>query len=75
MAELADVQVSKELDLKIELVGGDAKLSAVYTGKDASVSIVVTLHPDLLLDHVKGIIPGGIDDAVIELVKAAIKKA
>lgn len=70
-----DIQLSKELELKMELSGGNIILSAVYTGTQASASMGVTVHPDILIDQLTALIPGTIDDALGAVLKAALKAA
>jgi hypothetical protein len=70
---LVDDQVSKELELKIEFKGGDLLLSAVYAGKGVGAQMGVNVSPDYFLDQLKLAIPGQIDDAIIDVLKAAFK--
>lgn len=75
MGELVQEQLGPEAKLDLKLEGGKLILSVVYEGKEAGASMGVSLEPGLFLDKLKGLIPGQIDDAVIELIKAALKNA
>ncbi len=63
--------VAYDLELvegKIKISVGSAKLEGV------NVALEVSVDASLFLDKLKGIIPGQIDDAVIEVLKAAFLK-
>lgn len=70
-----DIQLSKELELKMELKDGKIQLSAVYSGDQAGAQMGVTLDPALFIDHLAALIPGKVDDALFEVLKAALKAA
>lgn len=72
MAELANIQKGEgALSLKIE--EGKVKVVLSYDGKQADAKLEVTLGADEYLDMLKEAIPGSIDDAVIEMLKVAMK--
>ena len=55
-----DVQIAKEVDLKISVAAG-------------KVILTVSVDSDMLLDELAAKIPGSVDDAVIAVIKAALK--
>jgi hypothetical protein len=63
------VELYQEGELKAELDNGQIVLT--YGGKGATA--VVSIDAGYLLDKLAAAIPGSIDDAVIGVVKAAIK--
>jgi hypothetical protein len=71
--ELVNKELSKEASAKVELIEGKIviKSSLDTAGVDAIAQVVV--DGDYFFDKLKEIIPGQIDDAVIELFKAAVK--
>lgn len=74
-----EVQMGPEAKAEVNFEGSDAILSMVYAGADAEASLQVKIHAKPLLikalDHLKVLIPGQIDDAVIEEAKALLLKA
>lgn len=64
MAELVDMG---ELDIKFE----EGKLKLVYAGKGGGGMVYAEI--DYFMDKLKDAIPGEIDDAIIELLKGAMK--
>ena len=75
MGELADVHLSKELEMKISVSAGSVDLSLVYSGAQATATMGVKLSVDAFLSQLEAAIPGKLDDAVIEILKAALKAA
>jgi len=63
----------KELDVNVELKEGKVKLSVAYDGAQADAGAFIVISVDELLDKLAAKIPGQIDDAVIALVKGALK--
>lgn len=71
--DVAQGQVGPELKYDIVVAGGKVKISVSYDGAQADASLVISLDSDLLLDKLAEKIPGKIDDAVIGLIKVALK--
>jgi len=71
------VIVEKELgevgDLKVEVVAGKILVSVSAAKPGAQADLKVNLDPDHFLDKLAAAIPGQIDDAVINMLKAALK--
>lgn len=63
----------KELDVKVSVAGGKVKLEALLDTDKVDVAASVSISVDELLDQLKAKIAGPIDDAVIDLFKAALK--
>lgn len=72
MTELANVQKG-EANLSVKIEEGKVKLSIKYDGVQADAELSVTLEVDQYLDMLKAAIPGSVDDAIIELLKSAMK--
>lgn len=72
---MKEFDVSKEVQVDVDLQDGKVVLEAKYDGKQADASVKVAIDAGLLLDKLKDKIPGKIDDGVIELLKAALKAA
>lgn len=66
-----DIGPEAHYDLKME--NGLLKLAVDYKGAEVGAGASVSIEPGLFLDKLKGLIPGQIDDAVIELLKNALK--
>ena len=72
MTELANIQKGEgNLTLKIE--EGNVVMSVKYDGQQADAELKITLEADKYLDMLAEAIPGEIDDAVIALLKGAMK--
>jgi len=59
------------VDYDLELVGANLKLVVGSQAEGVSASLVVLVEPGHFLDKLKALIPGKIDDAVIDVLKAA----
>ena len=72
MTELANIQKG-EANLSIKIEEGKVKLAVSYDGKQADAMFEVSLDSDQYLDMLAEAIPGDIDDAIIALLKGAMK--
>lgn len=62
-----------EAALDVDFKDGKLRLSVSYDGKGADAGIYVDLEPEYFLDKLAAAIPGKLDDAVIEMLKGALK--
>lgn len=69
------VEVSKELEVKIEVKEGKIILIGDYEGKLGGVELKLSVSAEQLVDAITAKIPGEIDNKLGELLKAALKKA
>ena len=69
------LEVSKELEVKIEIKEGKIFLIGDYEGKLGGVELKLSVNTDQLIDAITAKIPGEIDNKLGELLKAALKKA
>ena len=69
------VEVSKELEVKIEVKEGKIVLIGDYEGKLGGVELKLSVSSEQLVDAITAKIPGQIDDKLGELLKSALKKA
>ena len=69
------LEVSKELDVKIEVKEGKIILVGDYEGKIGGAKLELSVSTDQLIDAICAKIPGEIDNKLGELLKAALKKA
>lgn len=67
------IVISPEVKVDVKLANGKLFLVSKYDGKDVDADVSVGIEVDLLLDKVKELIPGKIDDALIDVLKAALK--
>jgi len=71
--ELLAKELGAEADLSIALVAGKLELKLSYDGKGAGASVAVNLEPDYFIEKLAAVIPGKLDDAVLEILKSALK--
>jgi len=72
MSDLVEIKKG-EASLDLDFKEGKLRLSVSYDGKGADAGLFVDLDPDYFLDKLKAVIPGQIDDAIIEMLKGALK--
>jgi len=70
---ILDKEMSSEADLKLEIRGGDVYLGVIYASKGAEGEVSMKISSDYFIDKLKAAIPGEIDDAILEIFKAALK--
>ncbi len=63
----------KEFDMKLVISGGLVKIVGDYVGSGGAAKLEAGISVDYFIDELKAKIPGQIDDAVLEIVKAALK--
>lgn len=71
--DLSQQELGSEGQLDLKLVGGNLVLSITHASKGANASLSISVQSDYLIDKLKGVIPGGVDDAILEVLKAALK--
>ena len=69
------LEVSKELEVKIEIKAGKIFLVGDYEGKLGGAKLELSVSTDQLIDAVTKKTENTIDDKLGELLKAALKKA
>ena len=69
------VEISKELDVKIEVKEGKIILVGDYEGKLGGVKLELSVSADKLIDAIVLKTDNTIDDKLGELLKSALKKA
>ncbi len=69
------LEVSKELEVKIEIKEGKIVLIGDYEGKLGGVELKLFVSADQLIDAIVAKTDNTIDDKIGELLKAALKKA
>lgn len=72
MSDLVELKKG-EATLDVDFKDGKLRLSVSYDGKGADAGLFVDLDPDYFLDKLKAVIPGQIDDAIIDMLKGALK--
>lgn len=65
--------IGSEGKVDVKLQNGKVYLVGAYDGVDMDAKLEVGVEVDVLLDKLAAKIPGKIDDAVIGLLKAALK--
>lgn len=63
-----------EVSIDADLVNGSPQVSLKYSGKQVQFELSGRGDLSAFLDMAKGLIPGSIDDVVIDFVKAEIAK-
>ena len=69
------VEVSKELEVKIEVKEGKIILIGDYEGNLGGVELKLSVSAEKLIDAIVAKTDNTIDDKIGELIKAALKKA
>ena len=69
------LEVSKELEVKIEVKEGKIVLIGDYEGKLGGVELKLSVSADQLIDAIVAKTDNTIDDKIGELLKSALKKA
>ena len=72
MSDLVEIKKG-EATLDVDFKEGKLRLSVSYDGKGADAGLFVDIDPDYFLDKLKAVIPGQIDDAIIDMLKGALK--
>ena len=62
-----------ESSVDVDFVDGKLRIALAYDGKGADAGLYIDVEPDYFLDKLKAVIPGQIDDAIIEMLKGALK--
>lgn len=71
--ELLDKELGSEGKLDLDLKEGNIELSVSYDGKGLDGAVSVKVDTDYFMDLLKEKIPGDIDNAIIDIIKAALK--
>jgi hypothetical protein len=71
---LVSGDLGPETKYDVSFKEGSLQVSVNYMGKLAGGSVALKIPADAVLDAIKNAIPGKVDDAVIELIKASLKK-
>lgn len=71
--ELAQGEIGAEGSYDLALVGGKLVLSVKHASKGAELGVSVAVDGDYFADKLAAAIPGKLDDAIIGMLKAALK--
>lgn len=71
--EIAKGSLGAEVNYDLKMLDGMLQVMAVYKGEQTGASVSVSVDPSKFLDKLKELIPGSVDDVVIELMKSALK--
>ncbi len=72
-AKLHEQELGSEGNLLLEVKGGKVVLSILHKSKGGEVSVAASLDPDYFIDKMAAAIPGKLDDAVLAILKGALK--
>lgn len=72
--DLVEKDLGKELKLKLDFTSGKLQLGVILDSEGVDVGVNVAVDSDYFLDLLADAIPGEVDDAIIEMLKAAFKK-
>jgi len=67
------IEIGKEGKVDVKLANGKLYLVGAYDGVDLDAELKIGIEVDVLLDKLAEKVPGKIDDAVIQVLKAALK--
>ncbi len=65
--------IGSEGDFSLDLVEGKILITAKYAGKGGDAELKVNVAPDYFIDKLAAMIPGTMDDMVLNLLKGALK--
>jgi hypothetical protein len=71
--EIVKHEISKEANVTVEITEGNIVLKAALDTSGLGAQLITTVNGDYFFDKLKEAIPGQIDDAVIDMLKAAVK--
>lgn len=71
--DLVNEKVGAEGEVKIVISGGAVAFVGGYMGKGGSAELKLSLSADYFMDQLAAAIPGTFDDAIIGMLKSAIK--
>lgn len=71
--EILSKQISPEAQAKVDIADGKLMLSAVLDTQGVDASVTVSVDTGYFFDELAKKIPGTIDDAVLALLKQAVK--
>lgn len=66
-------ELGSETDLEVSFKEGKAIIAVKYDGKGADASVSIALEAGYFIDKITAAIPGDWDDALGEMLKAALK--
>lgn len=72
--ELIKKPLGTEGEVALVLSGGKLSLVAKYDSKGLDGEVKLSVDSDYFIDELKAKIPGQIDDAILEILKAALKQ-
>lgn len=72
MSDLAKGQIGPEASYDLRLENGNLIFDLKYQGQDAGAGVSVSISSSSFLDKLEKLIPGQIDDAVIEMLKVVL---
>jgi len=70
---LVEGQMGPETTYTLEFQEGKLRLGMKYDGKQADAEVYISLEAIEFLKMLKGVIPGQIDDKIIDILAAALK--
>ncbi len=73
MTEIVNAEISGESDFDLKFEDGKIKFLVSYDGKGANGGVYIDVEPDYFLDKLKVMIPGELDDKLIDMLKVALK--
>lgn len=71
--ELINKQISPEANAKVEITAGKIQISAALDSQGVDAEVKVSVDAEYFLDELAKKIPGVIDDAILGVIKTAVK--
>ncbi len=70
--EIVDQKIGSEGEVKVELIDKKLKVTVTYVGTDATGEVSLAINAKAFLDKLKAVIPGSLDDYIIDAAEAAL---
>ncbi len=67
------IGIGTEGKVDIKLANGKLYLIGKYDGVQADAELSVGIEVDMFIDKLKGVIKGSVDDAILDVLKLALK--
>lgn len=74
MVRLVGGNVNRQVTYDLEYVDQKLQLSVMFDGQGVDAAFKIQLEPDFFIDKLAQAIPGTLDDAIFEMIKAAFLK-
>lgn len=74
MTDLVSGKLNDKLGYALSFENGNLIIKGKFDGPGVDVDLAIMAEPSLFLDQLKKVIPGTVDDAIIDAIKGAFLK-